>query len=355
MLGEHMPASTRKLVVGGTIFALCCVSAIIGYLMAGWTLLESVYMVIITIFGVGYGEVRPIVDPGLRVFTMVVIIIGCSSLIYITGGFIQMLTEGEIDRVLGTRRRTKDIDGISGHAIVCGFGRVGRILANELQRAGQSFVVVDASPERIKEAESLSYLVVTGNATEEAVLESAGIGRARVLASVLPDDAANVFITLTAREINPNIEIIARAENPATERKLIRSGATRVVLPSAIGAARISQLITNPSVDQLLTEGGERLKEDLKLLGLNVTETTVPDTPQFAGQRLEEMEFRGDSRCLLVAVIRRSGEVLREPPGGTPLGAGDRLVFVSSGHQAPEVLRRKRQSQGLLYRGVSHG
>jgi voltage-gated potassium channel len=348
-----MSTSIRKIVIGGSVFSLCCVGAVLGYQRAGWTLLESVYMVVITIFGVGYGEVHPVVEPWLRVFTMLVIVVGSSSLIYVTGGFIQMLTEGEIDRALGTHRRTKGIDRLSGHTIVCGFGRVGRILAAELRRAEQSFVVVDASAERIKEAESLSYLVVTGNATEETVLENAGIARARVLASVLPDDAANVFITLTARELNSSIEIIARAENPATERKLLRSGATRVVLPSAIGAQRISQLISNPSVEQMLSQGGERLKEDLGLLGLSLTEATVPEGPAIAGSRIGEIEFRSDSKALLVALIRVSGEVMREPPAGIAVGPGDRLIFVANGSKPPELYRRS--GDVLKYRGGARG
>ncbi len=349
-----MQASTKKIVVGGTIFAASCVAAIIGYQMAGWTLLEAVYMVIITIFGVGYGEVRPIVDPGLRVFTMVVIIVGCSSLIYITGGFIQMLTEGEIDRVLGRRRRTKGIDRLSGHTIVCGFGRVGRILAVELHRSKQPFVIVDADPDRIKEAESHAYLVVTGNATEEEVLENAGVKRARVLASVLPNDAQNVFITLTARELSPTITIIARAENPATERKLLRSGATKVVLPSAIGAERISQLITNPSVEEILTQGRRRVEEDLSMLGLELSETTIPAGSRFVGQPLSEVEFHKASGFLLVALIRKDGDILKEPPPETILAEGDQLVFVTRGGSAPELHRKVQEAkQKLQYRGSS--
>ncbi|MEZ5356358.1 MAG: NAD-binding protein [Bryobacteraceae bacterium] len=347
-----MQASIRKIVQGSSVFAVCCVVAVIGYVMAGWTLLEAVYMVTITTFGVGYGEVRPILDPGLRIFTIAIIIVGCSSLIYVTGGFIQMLTEGEIDRVLGTHRRTKGINRLAGHAIVCGFGRVGRILATELRQARQAFVVVDADPARIKDAEALGYLVVTGNATEEAALEDAGVARARVLASVLPDDAKNVFITLTARELNPKIEIIARAENPATERKLIASGATRVVLPSAIGALRICQLITNPSAEEILSRGRQQLEESLGLLGLSMSEAELAPGSALIGARRDEIHFPASGQVLLVGIIRANGEVLREPPADTVLAERDRLVFVSASRDAPVVQRRSREATGLMFRGV---
>jgi voltage-gated potassium channel len=310
-------------------------------------------MVIITIFGVGYGEVRPIVDPGLRVFTMIVIVVGCVSLIYVTGGFIQMVTEGEIEKALGTRRRTKGIDRLSGHAIICGFGRVGRILADELARVGQAFVVVDANADRIKEAEAAGYLVITGNATEEKVLEGAGVRRARVLASVLPDDAANVFITLTARELNAELEIVARAENAATERKLITSGATRVVLPSVLGARRISRLITNPSIEEILTTSRDRLDEDFASLGLRLGELELAPSTSLIGARVADVEFGGEPKAFLVALIRKSGDVLREPPPDAVLEGGDRVLYVTNGASAPRLRRRPGTQTGLQYRGTT--
>ena len=219
-----------------------CLVATVGYRLAGWTWIDSIYMVTITIFGVGYGEVNAIDETWLKIFTIVMIFAGCSSLIYVIGGIVQMLTEGEIERMLGKRMQNREIDHLSDHTIICGYGRVGQILAAELQSQGESLVILDRNPERVDLAIEDGFLALVGDAVGDDVLQKVGILRARAFATVLPDDAANVFITLTARDLNESIRIIARAESPSTERKLIRSGATNVVMPAAIGAMRIAQL-----------------------------------------------------------------------------------------------------------------
>ncbi len=349
-----MQGSLRKIIVGSAFLAATCVVAVVGYWLSGWSLVDSIYMVIITTFGVGYGEVQPITDPGLKIFTMAVIILGCSALIYVTGGFIQMVTEGEINRALGTRRKAKGIDKLKGHAIVCGFGRVGRILATELKEAGHEFVVIDASPERVREAEGMAYLVVSGNATEEETLRHAGIARARVLATVLPDDAANVFITLTARDLSQEIEIIARAEHPSTERKLLRSGATRVVMPSAIGAAKIRHLITNPSGDSLLGKASSHIDEDLRQLGLQMREQELPGDSPFAHRPLAECTITGVRHFVIVAIVRAGGELLRNPEPHVVLEPGDKILVVASSNDLPQVIQAATSDNGMLYRGVRH-
>ena len=231
-----MQTSIQRIITGMVLVALTCLISVCVYWSAGWDLLDAVYMVVITIFGVGYGEVRPLTDPRLKVFTMLLVIAGCSSGAYVIGGFVQMVAEGEINRFLGARRMTQGIDQLKDHAIICGYGRVGRILADELHDLRCPFVIVDPNAERLREAEAKGFLVLIGDATDENTLLLSGIMRARVLATVLPDDTVNVFITLTARELNSELEIIARGESPSTERKLLRSGANKVVLPAARSA-----------------------------------------------------------------------------------------------------------------------
>lgn len=309
-----MQSSVNKVLLGAMVFMLSCLAAIVGYMVAGWSILESVYMLTITIFGVGYGEVRPIDSPRLKVFTIGVIIAGYTSSIYVMGGFVQMIAEGELNRFLGAHRMTRGIDKLSGHVIVCGFGRVGRILAEELAQSALDFVVVDTNQERLQEAETSGLFVFVGDATEETVLETAGIARAKVLATVLPNDAANVFITLTARELNPDIEIIARGESPSTEKKLLRAGATRVVLPAAIGASRIARLITRRSAEKLLAESLqlESLTEDLEYIGLHVTELCVPAGSDFVGRRLDEVSFGDVTQFVVIAVRCAAYHVIRD-------------------------------------------
>ncbi len=248
--------SQRTLRNGIIIFAATCVIGTCGYAFAGWSWLDAVYMVVITIFGVGFGEVRPIEEPWLKFFTMAFILIGCSSLSYVIGGIVQMITEGEVTRIMGTRIRSKEIDQLHDHTIICGYGRVGQMLAIELAEQGHPLIVLDRNPERVERAIGHGFLAVTGDASDDAFLSKVGIFRARTLATVLPDDATNVFITLSARDLCESINIIARAECPSTERKLLRGGATSVVMPAAIGAIRIAQLAAQARCD------AETLPED---------------------------------------------------------------------------------------------
>ena len=237
---------------GLSVFGVICIVGTAVYVYAGWGWLDAIYMVTITIFGVGYGEVRPIEEPWLKLFTTGFIFAGCSSLIYVIGGIVQLLAEGEIQRIMGNRNRTKELDQLNDHTIICGYGRVGQMLAVELANENKPFVVLDRNPERFELAIADGFLAWQGDAVEDHVLTQVGLFRARTLATVLPDDATNVFITLTARDMCESIQIIARAESPSTERKLIRGGATSVVMPAAISAIRIAQLTTESEVKQMV-------------------------------------------------------------------------------------------------------
>ncbi|MGB8700799.1 MAG: potassium channel family protein, partial [Thermosynechococcaceae cyanobacterium] len=259
-----MHSSLKRVITGALFFLSTLLAAIIGYMHAGWSWQDAVYMVVITVFGVGYGEVRPIATPTLRWLTIGVIIAGTTSAVYIVGAFIQMITEGEINKVIGVRRMTREIEALRKHVIICGFGRIGQILARQLHQAQLSFVIIDHDKERVDLAESLGYLIKFGNATDEIILMEVGIHRANVLATVLPDDATNVFITLTARELNSSLQILARGELPSTEKKLKLAGADQVVLPASISAQRISYMITHPvTLDFLSQDDGRQTLNEL--------------------------------------------------------------------------------------------
>jgi voltage-gated potassium channel len=352
-----MTHSLRRILIGGVIFAIICLTAVTGYMIAGWSFLDAVYMVIITVFGVGYGETQPLASSGLKVFTMGVIVAGCSSGIYVVGGFVHMLAEGEIIRALGTRRMSKGIEKLNGHALICGYGRVGQMLAHDLLVAEKLFVVVDNSESRIGEAQAAGYLAVLGSASEERTLLAAGIERARVLATVLPDDSANVFITLTARELNPTIEIIARAESPSTEKKLLRSGASRVVMPALIGATKIAHMIISPSADELLRETvtNLRLNEDLKQIGLEMIEIALQADSQLVGRTVADIEVSGRGGLVVVALKKADGTLLRNPRSDTPLGAKDIFVILGHSEALPQITRRVNARVAMTYRGASYG
>lgn len=312
----------RKIACGVGICLISSIVALNAYLAAGWGFLDSAYMVVITLFGIGYGEVQPITDPLLKIQTITLIIVGCLSGLYSVGGFIQLVAEGEIKRAFGAHRTSRGIRKMKNHAIICGYGRVGRMLAADLASQRVPFVVVDTSQERLTEAEEQGYLIVSGDATCDEVLKNAGIRRAKSLACVLPDDAINVFITLTARDLSPDIEIISRAESPNTERKLRRSGATHVIMPAAIGAMRMSQIIQ---------EGASNNKfgvQDLQPVSTSLRAVPVTDEGELAEATLqlakETLRELGD----VVGVQRGASEIMTNLDEGSVLRGGD-IVLLS--------------------------
>jgi voltage-gated potassium channel len=340
------------MMVGGLFFGLTCVVAIIGYMIAGWNLLDAIYMVIITVFSVGYGEVQPLNSPGLKVFTMAVIIAGCSSGIYVVTGLFSMVAEGEINRALGGRRMSKGIEKLSNHIIICGYGRVGQMLAHDLAANNLAFVVIDNNSQRVQQAQDAGYLVLFGSAAEEGTLEAAGIVRARVVATVLPDDTANVFITLSARELSGTVEIIARAESPSTEKKLLRSGATRIVMPALIGATKIAQMILRPSADDLLQEatGTMYLNEELKSIGLEMQEVEVQAGSPLCEQSLHEVDV--GAGVVIVAVRRPDGQCIRDMQSSVKLGPGDIFIILGQQGVVPQLARKARTRTAVSYRGA---
>ncbi len=248
-----LDAASRRIVRGIAFLVLLVVVSTAVYVRAGFTLVNALYMVVITVFSVGYGEVREL-DPALGIFTMFVIIGGCSSLVYITSGLFRMIAEGQLQKVLGRSRMDKELEALKDHAIVCGFGRIGHVVCEELVGARVQVGVVETDQERCDAARAAGHLVVHGDASQNEALTSAGLARARALASVLSNDAMNVFITLTARQLRPNLFIVARGEEHGVEPKLMQAGANRVVLPSRIGAERISHLVTRPAVLEFFKE-----------------------------------------------------------------------------------------------------
>lgn len=351
-----MNTSFRRILIGGLFFGITMLVAVTGYMVAGWPLFDSLYMVIITIFGVGYGEVRPIESNVLRIFTILVIIAGTSASVYIVGAVVQSFTEGEINRALGIRRMMKTIESLHGHVVICGFGRMGQILARELHHGGMMFVVIDNDGDRTTEAAELGYLVLTGDATDEDVLELAGIHRARFLTSVLPSDAANVFITLTARGMNPDLVILARGEFPTTEQKLQLAGADHVVLPATIGAHRIAHMIRHPAALNFLdkNDGSSTLNELLSRLDIQLDELVVPNNSSLVGAMVQDVELQGDTAYLIVALRRADGKTLTHPPNQTVLRGGDTIILMGHRGDIPRLAANHSLRRQMRYRGTRH-
>eukprot|EP01037_Dinobryon_pediforme_P007861 gene7861-7928_t len=318
-----------------------CVSTL-GYVLAGWPLSDAAYMVLTTVYSVGYGAVRPIDTPFLRVWTSGTIVLGCTGMIVLTGALIQVFNLYQFRRLLGLDRMQTEIEALDGHAIVCGYGRIGVQLAKSLTEARHPFLIIERDAAMAEEARSAGCLILVGDATHEDTLKQAGIARARVLACVLPDDAANVFITLSARNLSPAIQIIARGEAPSTESKLFHAGADKVVLPTHIGAERITELILFPATESVLfdiTEVGA-IKRNLNNFGLDLEVVTAGDNGALTGATVGEAERRGNGAYFIVQIDRAGGQSIQHPGEDVRIEPGDLIIL---------VVRGSRLSAGAIF------
>ena len=341
-----MTTPLQRLRAGLMILGIICVVAAYGFWLLGpeeATLLDAIYMVVVTLSTVGYKEVYPS-TPEMQMFTILVIVFGVSAALHILGGFVQMMAEGEINRALGHRRMQKDIDRLSDHVVICGFGRMGETIAGELSLRKTPFVIIESDAERIEEAVALNYLELADDSTEEDALIHAGVARAKTLVTTLPRDADNVFITLTARNLNPNIMIIARGEFRSTEKKLLQAGADRVVLPATTGALRMAAMITRPSAVELIeVVAGRHIAE------VEVDEVLIPQGSPLVGVTVRESETRRRHGLLIVALRspatpeNPTGQLQFNPGGDAKFEAGGALITMGR----PEDIDRFREEHNI--------
>lgn len=327
-----------------------------GFVAAGWSLGDAAYMVILTVFSVGYGEVNPIDTTWLRMLAIGTIVLGCTGMIVLTGALVQVFSAYQIRNLLGTDRMKTQIERLDDHVIICGYGRIGKQLSAELHRSQRPYVIVDRNPAKIAEADAAGHLTLQVDATDEAGLREAGIDRARVLATVLPDDALNVFITLSARNLNPRLEIIARGEHPSTESKLIHAGADKVVLPTHIGAERIAEMILYPSTAQFLDQSVQvrDLKRGLHEYGLELEAVQVPADSALVGATVADAEAGGGGAFFMVQIDRANGQSFVHPAEDVKIEAGDTVILVlrgtrvSAGAIFAESRRKIRSGRGYI-------
>jgi voltage-gated potassium channel len=327
-----MRSPLERVRLGLFLLAAIFAAAVTGYRLAGYPWIEAVWMVVITIASVGYGE-RSAQPPAVQVLTVAVILFGFTAAAYTFGGLLQLLLAGELEQILGRRRMTKEINALDGHAIVVGFGRIGRILAADLARHQRPFVVVEKDADRCREASERGYLYLNGNATDDDVLTSAGVIRARSLISALPNDADNVFITLTARNLNRQLLIVARAEHATSERKLRQAGADRVVMPSTIGAQQMARMITRPHTADLM-----ELVAEQGNLNVEMDELHLPAGCPLEDKSIRQSEAHHRFGLLVLAIKRAAGEMLVNPQADLHFEGGDIVVVLGK----PEEIARFR-------------
>jgi voltage-gated potassium channel Kch len=318
----------RNLIVGVGYMLMVVMLATASYVAVGWSVGDALYWVIMTIYTVGYGEVHPIDTPLLRTITIATMILGCTGMIFLTGALVQFITVSQLQQ-FGPRRMQATIDKLTGHVIVCGFGRIGQMLAQSLTEGNARFVILERSENRVALAKSLGYLFIQDDATDEQVLRRAGIERARALATVLPDDSANVFITLSARSLNPKVDIIARGEAPTTEKKLRHAGANRVVLPAHIGAERIAEMILYPDSGAPGKSAASAQDFDgaLRSLGLGMEMIVASAEGPLAGLTVADIERRFAGAVMVVQLKQSDGRTILGPEREIRVEAGDG-VFV---------------------------
>lgn len=333
------PFTTTESVLGSPVrnlvsilifMAVVVVMGIGAYMAAGWTFADASYMVALTIYTVGYGEVHPIDTPYLHGVTMGLMVFGCTGMILLTSALVQFFTVMQLRQILGAKGMHDRIEKLSGHVIICGYGRIGVQLARELAQARMPLVILERSANRLAEAEAAGHLTLVGDATEEEALIEAGVMRARTLATVLPDDAANVFITLSARNLNPLLEIIARGEAPTTENKLRHAGANHVVLPTHIGAERIARMVLYPDSATIEDDSElDRITRDFSTLGLVLERLTVAPRSTMDGLSVADAERRGGGAFFVVGIGRGERDAIVRPARDEKLTAGLKVLVVA--------------------------
>jgi voltage-gated potassium channel len=326
----------RNLILGIGFMLVVITLATLAYWWAGWSIGDAFYMVVVTVFTVGYGEVHPVDSLLLRSITIATIVLGCTGMIFVTGALVQFFTLNQLNQILGLRAMNTQIEHLDRHVIVCGFGRIGAALARDLRAGGTSFVIVELDQAIVEHARHLGYLCLQGDATDAGVLREAGVMRARTLATVLPNDAANVFITLRARSLRPDLEIIARGEAPATEAMLLQAGANKVVLPTHIGAERIAELIMYQETARFI-HGSSRMhdfEQVLHSMGLELELIEAAPDTKLVGQTIESVEQRANGAVFIVQLNRRGGRAITDPDRKTVIEPGDGVVIVGRGVKA---------------------
>ena len=318
-----MKTPIERLRRGSLVLGAVLIASVMGYhFLGGYPWVESVWMVVVTVASVGYGE-RSTEPWYIQLFTVAVVLFGITASAYTFGGFLQLLLAGELDGVLGNRHMKQQIERLKGHTIICGFGRIGRILAEDMARHHQQFVIIEQNEDILAAARETGYLCVQGDATEDEMLLAAGCQRAKALITGLPNDAANVFITLTARNLNRSLLIVARADHGSSERKLRQAGADKVVLPAAIGAQLMARMIMRPTTGDLM-----ELVAEQGNLNVQLDEMQIDENCRLLGTSIRDTQANSQFGLLVLAIKHASGQMTFNPKADYALEQDDIIILM---------------------------
>ncbi|QZE14348.1 NAD-binding protein [Halosquirtibacter laminarini] len=326
-MNQFKHKSTKTLRIGISIFMLILTFGIVGYeVIEDYSFVDALYMTIITISTVGFGEIKPLSEMG-RLFTSGLILMSLGNLAYLGTSVVTFIVEGELFEYIKNNRVNKRIHKLTNHVIVCGFGRNGEQACLELLDHNQEFVIIEKRDnviDHVKEHPELLY--IKGDATHEEVLISAGIDRAKALIATTPNDADNVFVVLTAREMNPNIKIISRASERGSDMKLKRAGANNVIMPERMGGQRMSKLVMQPDVVEFMEYVLLQSNKDVSLeeIGCNYM------CPSFEGKSIEELKNVDRSGVNIVGIKQRSGKYIFNPQNNDVIQRTDKVFILGS-------------------------
>jgi voltage-gated potassium channel len=325
----------RHLAYIASALALLVVTGTLGFhFLEGWTYFDGFYMVLITFTTIGYGEVHPLSHLG-RWFNVFLIVCGVSLMFLLIGTLTQALVEFELRRFFGRRKMEREISRLKDHYIICGAGRVGRSVAREFARRPAPFVLIENNEPKLAKYAEENWLTMTGDATQEPVLQAAQIERASGLVAATTTDATNTYIVLTARALNPQLKIIARASEEDAEKHLLTAGANSVVSPYSFAGHRIAQAFLRPHVLDFIDSATVN-----RQLGMNleIAQIVVPEHSRFAGESLATSRMRHDLGVIVLA-IKRGGGMLTNPSRDEVMQAGDFLIVMGE----PAALRKLEQ------------
>jgi voltage-gated potassium channel len=330
-----MKAVYNLRVIGALLLIVMAVGTAGSHFIEGWPWFDGFYMVVTTLTTIGYQEVHPLSHAG-RIFNMVVILTGVSLVLLGVGALSQALLEFELQSFFGRRRMERDIGRLDHHYIICGMGRVGRSVARELAGKPARFVFIESAESKLQRYSAENWLVVAGDATQEQILRSAQIERARGLIAATTTDATNLYIVLTARGLNPRLKIIARASEDNAEKHLLAAGADSVASPYSFAGRRIAQSLLRPHVVSFLDTATTHLGMDLE-----IGEIHIPDKSRFAGTTIESSRIRHDRGLIVLAIKRQAGMRFNSAPDER-IEPEDCLIAMGE----PSQLRQLEQAAG---------
>lgn len=298
--------------------------------LEGWSILDSLYLTAQTVTTVGFGDIAPRTVAG-RLFATFFMMAGVGIVLYALTSAVQSIIQSELVATFGQRRLSRRMSKLRNHFIICGAGRVGSHLIRSLQTSHDDFLVIESNMQQVSQLVEAGIQVLVRDATLEESLREAGVENARGLAACLPDDADNVYVVLTARDLNPKIHIVARAAEEQAEAKLIRAGANRVVAPTIIGGHRMAMALTKPAVGDFLDS------ITANKLDLGFEQLEVEPISSFVGRRLRETNIRSELDIVIVSIRRASGEIIFNPNGDAIIEAGDMLIAIGSAESLAEL------------------